>query len=94
MSPLAQGLLVFFSAYLAVFLLGFQSKLMRDNRWVSSYFTSWMITFAQTGMTWVIANNHLGIPMYLFLAGNGGSLGIVTAHFFYRFYENRMNAKK
>ena len=85
----AQGIMVFLASYLCVFLLGFQSKLMRDNRWISSFFTSWMITVSQTGLTWAVANNHLGIPLYIAIAGFGGALGIVSAHFFYLFYDGR-----
>lgn len=87
MSPILQGLMVFVAAFMTVMLLGFQSKLMRDNRWFCSFFTSWGITFAQVAATWSIANNHLGIPLLVFLSGLGGSLGIVSAHFIYNLYD-------
>ncbi|MNY36749.1 hypothetical protein D3C86_1712570 [compost metagenome] len=87
-----QGLMVFLAAFLNVLLLGFQSKLMRDNRWFFSFFTSWGITFAQVAATWAIANNHLGIPLLVGLSGWGGSLGIVSAHFLYQWYDRRKDA--
>ena len=92
MSPLSQGFMVFLAAYSSVLLLGFQSKLMRDNRWLSSFFTSWGITLAQVASTWAIANNHLGLPLLITLSGFGGSLGIVSAHFLYRWYDKRVDA--
>jgi hypothetical protein len=92
MNPFLQGLMVFLAAYGNVLLLGFQSKLMRDNRWFFSFFTSWGITFAQVAATWAIANNHLGIPLLVTLSGFGGSLGIVSAHFLYQWYDGRKSA--
>lgn len=92
MSPLLQALMVFLAAFGNVLLLGFQSKLMRDNRWFFSFFTSWGITFAQVAGTWAIANNHLGIPILIAISGWGGSLGIVSAHFLYSWYDRRKNA--
>ena len=87
MSMWLQGFMVFFAAYFTVMLLGFQSKLMRDNRWFCSFFTSWGITFAQTAAVWSVANNHLGIYLLVFISGWGGSLGIVSAHFVYDAYD-------
>ena len=84
-----QGLMVFLAAYFTVLLLGFQSKLMRDNKWFLSFFTSWGITFAQVATTWSIANNHLGMALLVTLSGAGGSLGIVSSHFVYQWYEDK-----
>lgn len=91
MSPILQGLMVFLAAYCCVLLLGFQSKLMRDNKWPACFFASWMITIAQTATTWAIANNHLGLPLFIFISGWGGSLGIVSSHFVYQFYDKRFH---
>ena len=88
MDLIIQGAMVFIAAFSNVLLLGFQSKLMRDNRWFFSFFTSWGITFAQVATTWAIANNHLGLPLLVGLSGLGGSLGIVSAHFVYEWYDN------
>mgnify|MGYP006382855793 FL=1 len=91
MTPLLQGLMVFVAAYACVLLLGFQSKLMRDNRWKTCFFITWLITLAQTATTWAIANNHLGLPLLVFLSGLGGSLGIVSSHFVYIWYDNKFH---
>lgn len=88
MDMVLQGVMVFVAAFATVMLLGFQSKLMRDDRWGCSFFTSWGITFAQTATTYAIANNHLGIPLLVFLSGLGGSIGIVSAHFAYKLYDD------
>jgi hypothetical protein len=83
------ALTVFTAAYAAVLLLGLQSKLMRDNNWKASFFVSWAIMFAQTAGTYAIANNTLPIHWYLFSSGWGGSLGIVSAHFVYDWYDRK-----
>lgn len=93
MSLILQGLMVFIAAYFTVMLLGFQSKLMRDNRWFLSFFTSWGITFAQVATTWSIANNHLGMALLIGLSGLGGSLGIVSSHFVYQWYDKTFAGK-
>lgn len=78
---------VFLAAYFTVLLLGLQSKLMRDNIWTWAFFTSWCITVAQTVSTYAIAHSTLGIYAYVFWSGWGGSLGIVSSHFVYQWYE-------
>jgi hypothetical protein len=83
------ALAVFTAAYATVMLLGLQSKLMRDNNWRLSFFTSWFITFAQTGSTYAIAHNALPIEWFLFFSGLGGSTGIVSAHFVYDWYDRK-----
>lgn len=92
MNPIVQGLMVLFASYFTVLLLGFQSKLMRDNRWQLSFFMTWLITFAQVATTWSIANNHLGMTLLVFLSGTGGSFGIVSSHFLYIWYDRRKGA--
>ncbi len=94
MSPMWQAAIVFLSAFGNVLLLGFQSKLMRDNRWFFSFFTSWGITLAQFGGVWAIANNHLGVLPLIFISGWGGSLGIVSAHFLYQWYDLKVKRAK
>ncbi|WYW02941.1 holin [Pseudomonas phage vB_PpuP-Villemi] len=83
------ALIVFTAAYSTVMLLGLQSKLMRDNNWKMSFFTSWLITLAQTASTYAVAHSVLPIEWYIFWAGLGGSLGIVSAHFMYEWYDRR-----
>jgi hypothetical protein len=85
-----EALVVFGAAYTAVLLLGFQSKLMRDDRWQACFFVSWMIMFAQTAGTYAIAHNILPMWGYFLASGWGGSLGIVSAHFVYRWYDNKL----
>lgn len=85
------ALVVSLAAYATVALLGLQSKLMRDNRWQMSFFTSWMITGAQTASTYAIAHNALPIEAYLFFSGLGGSVGIVSAHFLYQWYDFKVS---
>lgn len=83
------ALAVFCAAYATVMLLGLQSKLMRDNKWQMSFFTSWLITLAQTASTYAVAHSLLDIQWYLFFSGLGGSTGIVSAHFVYDWYDKR-----
>lgn len=82
-----QGLMVFFAQLSTVLLLGFQSKLMRDDRWRMCMIMSFLITLAQSATMWAIANNHLGMPLFLVLSGMGGSIGIGSSHFVYAFYD-------
>lgn len=82
-----QGLMVFAAQFFTVLLLGFQSKLMRDDRWRLCMLMSMLITLAQTGTMYAVANNHLGMPVFLLLSGLGGSFGIASSHFAYSFYD-------
>ena len=91
MTPLTQGTLVFVASYFSVLLLGLQSKLMRDDRWQVSFFVSWFIMLSHTAVTWSVANNSIGIPLYLFISGWGSSLGIVSSHFLYVWYDNKFH---
>ena len=91
MTPLTQGTLVFVASYFSVLLLGLQSKLMRDDRWQVSFFVSWFIMLTHTAVTWSVANNSLGIPLYLLISGWGSSLGIVSSHFLYVWYDNKFH---
>lgn len=91
MTPLTQGVLVFVASYFSVLLLGLQSKLMRDDHWQVSFFVSWLIMLSHTAVTWSVANNSLGIPLYLFISGWGSSLGIVSSHFLYVWYDKKFH---
>lgn len=82
-----QGMMVFAAQFMTVLLLGFQSKLMRDDRWRLCMLMSLLITLAQSATMWAIANNHLGMPIFLTLSGLGGSFGIATSHFAYKAYD-------
>ena len=78
--------MVFAAQLMTVLLLGFQSKLMRDDRWKTCMIMSFMITLAQSATMYAIANNHLGMPLFLFLSGLGGSFGIGLSHHAYTAY--------
>lgn len=91
MTPFTQGALVFIASYFSVLLLGLQSKLMRDDHWQVSFFVSWLIMLSHTAVTWSVANNSIGIPLYLFISGWGSSLGIVSSHFLYVWYDNKFH---
>lgn len=82
-----QGLMVFFAQLLTVLLLGFQSKLMRDNRWKLCTVLSLFITLAQAATVHSIANNQIWMPLLLALSGLGGSFGIALSHFAYQYYD-------
>ena len=79
--------MVFFAQLMTVLLLGFQSKLMRDNRWQLCMVLSMLITLAQSATMYAVANNHLGMPLFLTLSGLGGSFGIGMSHFAYQYYD-------
>lgn len=86
-----QALMVFAAQMFTVLLLGFQSKLMRDNLWKMCMLMSFLITLAQSATMWAIANNHLGMPLFLMISGAGGSIGIGMSHFAYHYYDTWRN---
>ena len=85
-----QGLTVFFAQLATVMLLGFQSRLMRDNRWRTSMVMTTLITIAQTMTMYAVANNHLGMTLFLLLSCSGGSIGIGLSHHAYILYDKVM----
>ncbi|AWY03057.1 holin [Pseudomonas phage SCYZ1] len=87
MAVWAQVLLVFWSAYFQVFLLGLNSKLLRDDKIKAGFVVSWCITLAQFAYIWAVGNSHLSIGWFLFVSGWGGAIGITTAQYFYRWYD-------
>lgn len=89
MLDLATASMVCGAAFGNVMLLGLQSKLMRDNRWVPSFFTSWMITVAQTATMYAAAHSNLTMTEFIIVSGWGGSTGIVSAHFLYQWLEGK-----
>jgi hypothetical protein len=82
--------LVFTASFFSVFLLGFNSKLLRDDHIALASFVSWLITIAQYGMTWAVFSAGLSAPQYLFWAGLGGSCGITISQYFYRWLDNHL----
>lgn len=88
MNIYTQYLLVFTTAYFQVFLLGLNSKLLRDDKVAAGFVVSWMITLAQFGYIWAVTNTHLSVMVFLIVSGFGGSIGITTAQYFYRWYDS------
>lgn len=74
----------FLSAFFTVFLLGLNSKILRDDKVFAAFVVSWGITLSQTAATYIIAHVNLPIHLYILWAGWGGSLGIVSAHYLYK----------
>lgn len=83
----------FFAAYFTVLLLGLNSKILRDDRVLSAFAVSWGITLAQTATTYIIAHVDLPTWTYIWWAGWGGSLGIVSSHYLYKYLTEKSNAQ-
>lgn len=88
-----QWLLVFSSAFFQVFLLGLNSKLLRDDKILAGFFVSWMITLAQFGYIWAVAHSNIETIPFLVISGLGGSLGITFAQYFYKWYDKKFHNK-
>jgi uncharacterized BrkB/YihY/UPF0761 family membrane protein len=82
--------LVFTAAFAQVFLLGLNSKMLRDDRILAGAVTSFGITIAQYGMVWAVTNAGLSAESYILWAGMGGSAGITLSQYVYKWYEKRM----
>lgn len=93
MSPELQCPIVFVSAFFQVFLLGLNSKLLRDDKIVAGFFVSWMITLAQFAYIWAVAHSNISTGVFLIVSGFGGSIGITAAQFFYRWYDSKFHRK-
>lgn len=93
MTPELQAVMVFVSAYFQVFLLGLNSKLLRDDRIAAGFVVSWMITLAQFAYIWAVANSKIETVPFLIISGLGGSIGITSAQYFYRWYDRRFHRK-
>ncbi len=83
--------LLFAAAFSQVFLLGLNSKLLRDDKILAGFVVSWFITVAQFIMVWAVAHSGLSVPMYLVVAGAGGSIGITSAQYFYKWYDAKFH---
>lgn len=84
MSPYIAYAATFFACYFTVMLVGLNSKILRDDRVLSAFAVSWGITLAQTATTYIIVYVDLPLTHYLWWAGWGGSLGIVSSHYLYK----------
>ena len=78
-------LAVFLASFFQVFLLGLNSQFVR-NQWVGSVFiVSWFISVAQFTYTKIVAMTSGADVFFIFCSsGIGGSLGIVSSIYFYR----------
>jgi predicted AlkP superfamily pyrophosphatase or phosphodiesterase len=86
-------LVVLLSAFIAVFLLGVNSKMMRDDRIVWAMIISWFICAAQYGLTWAIVFADLSVTEYMIFSGAGGSLGIGASQPFYNWLAGLKSVK-
>ena len=80
-------LLVVTAAFFSVFLLGLNSKILRDDHIALGFGVSWCITLAQYTMTWAIFEAGLSAAEYLFFAGLGGSTGVTLSQYFYKWLD-------
>lgn len=79
--------MVLLAAFFSVFLLGLNSKILRDDRIAAGAFVSWLITISQYAMTWAIIHSELTPLQYLLAAGVGGSTGITMSQYFYKWIQ-------
>lgn len=93
MTPEIQALLVFASAFMQVFLLAFNSKILRDDKILAGFFVSWGITLAQFVYIWSVANAKMSVLAFLAVSGLGGSLGVTSAQYFYKWYDNKFHRR-
>lgn len=93
MSPELQAVMVFVSAFAQVFLLGLNSKLLRDDKIAAGFVVSWLITLAQFAYIWAVAHAKIDTAPFLLISGFGGSLGITFAQYFYRWYDLKFHRK-
>jgi len=87
-------LLVLSSAFFAVFLLGLNSKMMRDDRLLLAMLISWFICIAQYTLTWAIVFADLSVSEYILFSGAGGSLGIGASQPFYNWLVSKIITKE
>jgi len=80
-------LLVLIAAFFSVFLLGLNSKILRDDHIMMGAVVSWFITLSQYAMTWAVFEAGLSAIEYLLFAGIGGSVGITIAQYFYKWLD-------
>jgi hypothetical protein len=84
-------IMVFVACFFQVFALGCSSKFLRDDKIVAGFMISWVITVSQYGFTWAVTHAGLTTPTFLLCAGLGGSIGITTAQYFYKWYDRKFH---
>lgn len=80
-------LLVFCAAFGQVLCLGLNSKLLRDDKILAGFCVSWLITLTQYGFIWAVTHAGLTPLTFLLVAGSGGSLGITSSQYLYKWYD-------
>tara|TARA_R110000824_G_scaffold334317_1_gene520913 strand:+ start:310 stop:603 length:294 start_codon:yes stop_codon:yes gene_type:complete len=87
-------LLVLAAAFGQVFFLGLNSKLLRDDKILAGFVLSWLITVTQFAFIWAVAHAGLSPATFILWAGIGGSIGITTSQYFYKWYDCKMQSRK
>lgn len=82
-------LLVLSASFFSVFLLGLNSKILRDDYIFWGAVVSWFITISQYAMTWAVLHAGLNPMEYILWAGLGGSIGITTSQYFYKWLDDK-----
>jgi len=80
------GPLVLLASFCSVFLLGLNSKLLRDDHIIGGAIVSWFITVTQFALTWAVVHAGLSPLEYILWAGLGGSAGITISQYLYKWY--------
>ena len=80
------GTLVLIASFCSVFLLGLNSKLLRDDHIIRGAIVSWFITVTQFALTWVVVHAGLSLLEYTLWVGLGGSAGITIRQYLYNWY--------
>lgn len=80
--------LLFIATFGNVFLLGFSSQIVRDQKIALAFTVSWGITWCQFSFARISATT-VDADLAMFVSGWGGSLGIVSSILFYRWYQTR-----
>jgi hypothetical protein len=83
-----QMALLFIATFGNVFLLGFSSQIVRDQKIALAFTVSWGITWCQFMFARISAHTT-DADLALIVSGWGGSLGIVSSILFYRWYQAR-----
>ena len=78
-------LIVFIAQFASVLALVFNSKFLRDDRWILAMCNSWLISLTQFVFVWVVSQTDQPV-MTFFAAALGGSLGCGCGHLMYTRY--------
>lgn len=79
--------------FLQVFLLGFNSQVVRDKRMYTAFFISWGIWTGQFHFVTIVSSATDATYAFLF-GGLGGALGISLSIPFYEFTQKRKYREK